>query len=113
MPFYKGKFSIEGKISYVEQEPFIFSDSLKKNILMGKEFNKDLYENVVEVCQLRRDIEEMADGEDQEIGEKGINLSGGQKARIALARALYQDFDLYLLDDPLSAVDSRVARLIY
>lgn len=56
---------------------------------MNKEYKKELYDKVVEVCQLKRDIEEMADGENQEIGEKGINLSGGQKARIALARALY------------------------
>ncbi len=77
LPFYKGGFSLEGKYAYVEQEPFIFSDSLKQNILMGKEYKKDLYEKVIEVCQLKRDIEEMVDGENQEIGEKGINLSGG------------------------------------
>lgn len=72
-----------------------------------------LYKKVIESCALKEDLKQLPDGDDTEIGEKGINLSGGQKARIALARAVYQSKDVYFLDDPLSAVDAHVGKHIF
>lgn len=97
--------NIQGNIAYVEQEPYIFSTTIKQNILFGKKFNEKLMDEVLEASQLTRDIQSFAKGIDTIIGERGINISGGQKARISLARALYSEADIYLLDDPLSAVD--------
>ena len=85
----------------------------RDNILFGKKFDKKKYEAVIEACALIPDLKVLPGGDKTEIGEKGINLSGGQKHRIALARACYSDADLYLLDDPLSAVDSHVAKHIF
>ena len=77
------------------------------------EFDPDKYDNIIQVCALLSDLDQMADGHNTFIGEKGINLSGGQKARICLARALYSDADVYLLDDPLSAVDTKVGEQLF
>lgn len=71
------------------------------------------YEKVIEACALKPDFRMLDNGDQTEIGEKGINLSGGQKQRISLARAVYADADVYLLDDPLSAVDSHVGKHIF
>ena len=87
--------------------------TLKKNILFGKEFNDKTYDQVVRCCALLDDLAQLADGDQTEIGEKGINLSGGQKQRVSLARAVYNDAEVYLLDDPLSAVDSHVGKHIF
>ena len=81
---------------------------MRDNILFGAEYDKERFSNVVEVCCLASDLEMLANGDLTEIGERGVNLSGGQKQRVNLARALYSDKDLYLLDDPLSAVDPKV-----
>jgi ATP-binding cassette, subfamily C (CFTR/MRP), member 4 len=97
----------------VEQEPFIFSGSIKDNILLGKVYDKDLFWKAVEVSQLSHDMEKFQKAEETVIGERGINISGGQKARISLARAIYSEADIYLLDDPLSAVDPQVASDIF
>ncbi|CAD8095839.1 unnamed protein product [Paramecium sonneborni] len=121
IPSYKGIMLIDGQIpsqnkvtiGYVEQEPFLFPDTIRNNILFGKKFNKTLYEKVTQVAQLESDFELMKFRDQTEIGERGITLSGGQKARISLARALYQTPDLYLFDDPLSAVDAKVAQNIF
>ena len=75
--------------------------------------NKDRYKRVIKVCELRRDLEIMGAGDETEIGEKGINLSGGQKARVGLARAVYANTEVYLMDDPLSALDANVKRAIF
>ncbi|CAI2362604.1 unnamed protein product [Moneuplotes crassus] len=102
-----------GSIAYVEQEPFIISGSIKDNILMGDHYDPDEFSKVLQVCCLDQDIANMEDGIDTEIGDRGVTISGGQKARISLARAVYSDADIYLLDDPLSAVDPEVAVKIF
>lgn len=86
---------------------------MRNNILFGRELDEQKLEEVVEVCQLNEDMKQLVHGLDTEIGERGVNISGGQKARISLARACYSEADIYLLDDPLSAVDPTVGELIY
>ena len=100
-------------MAYVEQEPCIFSDSVRNNILFGLPLDEDRLREVVRVCQLEQDLAQLASGLDSQIGERGVNISGGQKARISLARACYSDADIYLLDDPLSAVDPYVAKKLF
>ncbi|EAR89072.2 ABC transporter family protein (macronuclear) [Tetrahymena thermophila SB210] len=112
MPFYEGSFKFHGSIAYVEQEPYIFSSSIKDNITFGSQYEEEFYKQVLECCCLNDDIKQLDFGDQTQIGERGINLSGGQKARISLARAIYSKSDIYILDDPLSAVDSKVARHI-
>ncbi|KAF8698000.1 hypothetical protein HU200_035504 [Digitaria exilis] len=107
-----GSISSCGSIAYVPQVPWILSGSLQDNILLGKEFDPRRYKEVIHACALDVDISAMARGDMSHIGEKGTNLSGGQRARVALARALYQNSDVYLFDDILSAVDSQVASWI-
>ena len=102
-----------GTIAYVEQEPFIISSSIKENIILGRPYNHKKFLNALKVSQLDADIQRMSKGADTVIGERGINISGGQKARISLARAVFSDADIYLLDDPLSAVDPQVANGIF
>lgn len=109
-----GKASIKGSIAYVEQEPFIFSASVKENVAFGLEFDQARFDYAVKVSQLEEDVKNnFSNGADTIIGERGINVSGGQKARISLARAVYMDADIFLLDDPLSAVDPAVANAIF
>lgn len=100
-----GTKSIKGSIAYVEQEPFILPGTIKENILFGKIYDEEMFEFVVEASCLKTDLSLFKKGSDTVIGERGINISGGQKARISLARAIYSEADIYLLDDPLSAVD--------
>jgi ATP-binding cassette subfamily C (CFTR/MRP) protein 1 len=109
----KGHANVQGSVAYVSQQAWIRHMSLRNNILFGYPFSKKLYGKVVEGCALREDIAMLNDGEETEIGEKGINLSGGQKQRVNMARAVYADRDIYLLDDPLSAVDSHVGKHIF
>ncbi|XP_051154778.1 probable multidrug resistance-associated protein lethal(2)03659 [Leptopilina boulardi] len=113
LPVMKGIVKTVGQIAYVSQDPWIFSSSIRQNIIFAKPMDKQRYENVIKVCQLERDFALFPHKDQTIVGEKGINLSGGQRARIALARAVYADADIYLLDDPLSAVDARVGRLIF
>lgn len=108
-----GVIRTNGTKAYVEQEPFIVSGTIKENILLGSEYIEDLFNQTVEVCCLDTDLQKMANGADTIIGERGINISGGQKARISLARAVYSQADIYLLDDPLSAVDPDVAQKLF
>ncbi|XP_063563215.1 ATP-binding cassette sub-family C member 10 isoform X9 [Gorilla gorilla gorilla] len=91
------------------QEPWIQFATIRDNILFGKTFDAQLYKEVVEACALNDDLSILPAGDQTEVGEKGVTLSGGQRARIALARAVYQGKELYLLDDPLAAVDADVA----
>ena len=113
IPYYSGEFAKEGTISYVEQEPVLFSATVKENILFGREFDQEVYNNALRDSCLAADLELLENGEDTVVGEKGVTLSGGQKARVALARAIYGNADIYLFDDPISAVDSKVAKQIY
>nr|CTP81282.1 BMA-MRP-7 [Brugia malayi] len=109
----KGCIGVSGQIAIVSQEPWIQNSNLRDNVLFGKQFNQKYYDKIVEACALVKDLAILPNGDATEIGEKGINLSGGQKARVALARAVYQNRDNYLLDDPLSAVDSHVGKHIF
>ncbi len=81
--------------------------------MLGRDWNEQRFHYALKVSQLEKDLSLMGNGSDTVIGERGINISGGQKARISLARAVYSDADIYLLDDPLSAVDPQVANGIY
>jgi ATP-binding cassette, subfamily C (CFTR/MRP), member 4 len=100
-------------IAYVSQSPWIVSGTFKDNILFGKPFREDWFNEVVKACALEGDFNLLPDGERTFITERGANLSGGQRARISLARAVYSDADIYLLDDPLSAVDSQVGKHLF
>ncbi|KAF9974142.1 hypothetical protein BGZ73_002503 [Actinomortierella ambigua] len=102
-----------GRIAYVPQQAWIFNASVRDNILFGEPYFKERYENILAVCGLEPDLAILPAGDQTEIGERGINLSGGQKQRVSLARAAYADADVYLLDDPLSAVDAHVDRHLW
>lgn len=106
----RGTVELRGRVAYVPQQPWIYNATLRENILFGMAYDAERYNRVVEACALLSDFDVLPDGDQTEIGEKGINLSGGQKARVSLARACYQEADVYLLDDPLAAVDVHVAR---
>ena len=109
-----GTLAVSGSLAYTAAlESWIQNASLKDNILFGKPFEPDKYQNTLQVCALLSDLDLLPGGDMTEIGEKGINLSGGQKARVSLARAVYQDCDIYLLDDPLSSVDAHVGSHIF
>ncbi|VDP13339.1 unnamed protein product, partial [Onchocerca flexuosa] len=105
-----GSVDVIGSISYAPQQPWIQNLSLMDNILFGKPFNSERYETVLDACALKPDLATLPGGDQTEIGEKGINLSGGQKHRVSLARAVYANSNIVLLDDPLSAVDAHVGR---
>ncbi|CAH0551541.1 unnamed protein product [Brassicogethes aeneus] len=113
LPIKEGKMEILGKISFSSQEPWLFSASVRDNILFGNEYDEDRYERVIDVCALRADLAMFPFGDKTLVGEKGKALSGGQKARINLARCVYKRADIYLLDDPLSAVDAHVGKHLY
>ncbi|KAG0345643.1 Multidrug resistance-associated protein 1 [Podila humilis] len=104
----QGSVKVYGRMAYVAQQAWIINATLKENILFGNDFDQARYDHIVMACGLLPDIEMLPAGDLTEIGERGINLSGGQKQRVSLARAAYEDADLYLLDDPLSAVDAHV-----
>ncbi|TRZ13458.1 hypothetical protein HGM15179_013652 [Zosterops borbonicus] len=109
----EGEVAVKGSVAYVPQQAWIQNATLKDNILFGQAPNEEKYQNALEVCALKTDLEVLPGGDQTEIGEKGINLSGGQRQRVSLARAVYSSADIFLLDDPLSAVDSHVARHIF
>lgn len=113
LPIESGKLEVNGKISYASQEPWLFASSVRQNILFGLPMDKSRYREVVKVCSLTRDFEIWPEADKTIVGERGMSLSGGQKARINLARAIYRQADIYLLDDPLSAVDSHVGRHLF
>ncbi|XP_034960244.2 ATP-binding cassette sub-family C member 3 [Zootoca vivipara] len=108
-----GNVAVKGSVAYVPQLAWIQNATLKDNILFGHLHNEKKYQTVLEACALKQDLEMLPGGDQTEIGEKGINLSGGQRQRVSLARAVFSEADVYLLDDPLSAVDSHVAKHIF
>lgn len=109
----EGDNCVQGAFAYAAQEAWIFNATVKNNILFGIPFDEDRYDMVLDACSLKPDLAILPMGDQTEIGERGINMSGGQKQRISLARALYSDRDIYLLDDPLSAVDAHVGLHIF
>uniref|UniRef100_A0A8C5HF65 Multidrug resistance-associated protein 9-like n=1 Tax=Gouania willdenowi TaxID=441366 RepID=A0A8C5HF65_GOUWI len=113
MHLLQGSLTADGTFAYVSQQAWIFHGTVQENILMGQPFDQTKYDRVVEVCSLSADLEILPYGDQTEIGERGLNLSGGQKQRISLARAVYSNRDIYLLDDPLSAVDAHVGKHIF
>lgn len=113
IPCVAGQSALGGKVAYVPQQAWIQNDTIRNNILFGMPFDAARYERIVRACCLDADLSELPDGDRTEIGERGVNLSGGQKQRVSLARAAYADADLYLLDDPLSALDPKVAATVY
>ncbi|KAJ3584312.1 hypothetical protein NHX12_014808 [Muraenolepis orangiensis] len=104
---HNGVLKVKGQLTYASQQPWVFPGTIRSNILFGKEMNPSKYDHVIRACALKRDMELLPDGDMTLIGDRGATLSGGQKARVNLARAVYQDADIYLLDDPLSAVDAE------
>ena len=107
------KIYINGSISYVPQTPWIINDTVKGNILFNKEYDDERYQHIVNICELDKDFRSLTGGDFTEIGEKGVNLSGGQKIRISIARAVYSNSDIYLFDDPLSSLDPSIRNNIF
>ncbi|GAB6025823.1 hypothetical protein CHUAL_011804 [Chamberlinius hualienensis] len=110
---YSGKVFSGKTATYMPQEPWIFPSTVRQNILFGLPFDEQRYQQILSSCALDHDISQFLNGDSSKVDDKGLTLSGGQKARIALARAMYRNSDVYLLDDPLSAVDVRVGRHIW
>ncbi|TRY74496.1 hypothetical protein TCAL_15659, partial [Tigriopus californicus] len=108
-----GHINQSGTLAYVPQQAWIQNMTLKNNILFEKPFHGSRYKRTLEACALKDDLDILISGDETEIGENGINLSGGQKQRVSVARAVYSDSDVYLLDDPLSAVDAHVGRHLF
>uniref|UniRef100_A0AAX7TN60 Multidrug resistance-associated protein 4 n=1 Tax=Astatotilapia calliptera TaxID=8154 RepID=A0AAX7TN60_ASTCA len=113
LPYDTGTLKVIGQISYAAQQPWVFPGTIRSNILFGKQLNPKKYERVLRACALKKDLQLFPDGDLTLIGDRGATLSGGQKARVNLARAVYQDADIYLLDDPLSAVDAEVGKHLF
>ncbi|EEY64550.1 ATP-binding Cassette (ABC) Superfamily [Phytophthora infestans T30-4] len=109
----RGTVLVSGSVAYCSQQPWIQNMTVKDNILFGHPFERTKYEKVLDACALTRDLQSLPAGDRTEIGERGVNLSGGQQARIALARACYSDSSVYILDSPLSAVDAIVQNEIF
>jgi ATP-binding cassette subfamily C (CFTR/MRP) protein 4 len=114
LPFQKGGMSRRGKsIAYATQDPWIMDGTVRENIIMGLPFDPYFYDKIISACGLTPDIQRMQRGDETVVGDRGVQCSGGQKARIGLARAFYCNSEILLLDDPLSAVDTKVARSIF
>lgn len=108
-----GRVKVSGSKAYVPQSAWILTGNIRDNILFGSPYEKDKYDRTVKACALEKDFELFSNGDLTEIGERGINMSGGQKQRIQIARAVYQDADIYLLDDPFSAVDAHTGSQLF
>uniref|UniRef100_A0A674P9P2 Cystic fibrosis transmembrane conductance regulator n=1 Tax=Takifugu rubripes TaxID=31033 RepID=A0A674P9P2_TAKRU len=113
LPKEKGVLTVSGQMTYASQQPWVYPGTIRSNILFGKEMDPQKYERVLKACALKRDLQLLPEGDLTLIGDRGATLSGGQKARVNLARAVYRDADIYLLDDPLSAVDAEVGRHLF
>ena len=108
-----GTIDYQGSVIYLPQTAWVFSGTIKENILFGQPFEESKYERIIDVCALKEDFQRLPDGDQTVVGERGEVLSGGQQARVSLARAVYAEGDIYLLDDPLSAVDVKVGQHIF
>jgi ABC-type multidrug transport system fused ATPase/permease subunit len=113
LPALEGSVEVNGDISFLTQGGLLVNSTVRDNILFGLPYNEEHYQRTCEACELAADFKNLPEGDQTEVGEKGATLSGGQKARVGLARAVYADRPIYLLDDPLSAVDSRVGARIF
>lgn len=113
LPILNGTANINGEVSYGSQEPWLFTGTVRNNILFGLEYDRKRYQEVVKHCALMTDFEQLPEGDKTVVGERGSSLSGGQRARVNLARAVYKNANIYLLDDPLSAVDTHVGRHLF
>lgn len=108
-----GEVTLKGKIAYVPQQSWIFNATIRNNITFGASFDETRYKKAVDVAGMTRDMTLFPSRDLTEIGERGVNLSGGQKQRVALARAAYSGADVYLFDDPLSALDAHVGHEVF
>jgi ATP-binding cassette, subfamily C (CFTR/MRP), member 4 len=113
LPIYSGDVLINGDVSYGSQESWLFAGTVRNNILFGLPFDKLRYQETVKHCALLTDFQQLPHGDKTIVGERGAALSGGQRARVSLARAVYRNASIYLLDDPLSAVDSHVGKHLF
>jgi ATP-binding cassette subfamily C (CFTR/MRP) protein 4 len=113
LPIYSGDVVINGEVSYASQDPWLFAATVKNNILFGQQYNKTRYQEVVKHCALATDFQQLQHADKTFIGERGSGLSGGQRARVSLARAVYKPADIFIFDDVLSAVDAHVGQHIF
>ncbi|XP_074038034.1 probable multidrug resistance-associated protein lethal(2)03659 isoform X2 [Leptinotarsa decemlineata] len=113
LPLKSGNMDLKGRISYASQEPWIFVSNIRNNILFGQTFQEKRYNDVINACALSEDLAQFPYGDKTIVGERGTSLSGGQRARISLARAVYAEADIYLFDDPISAVDTHVGKKLF
>jgi ATP-binding cassette subfamily C (CFTR/MRP) protein 4 len=102
-----------GSLAYASQDPWVMDGTVKENITMGIAVDEKWYNQVVEACGLKMDFQQLRDGDQTIVGDRGVQCSGGQRARIGLARSVYRDPDVLVLDDPLSAVDAKVGRQLF
>ena len=108
-----GEVLVNGKVSYASQDPWVFEGTIRDNVVFVEDYNERRYKKVLKVCALERDLELLPHGDLTIVGERGVSLSGGQRARVNLARAVYRKADIYIFDDPLSAVDTHVGKHIF
>ena len=113
VPLASGQIAHQGRIAYVCQTPWVFSGTIRENIVFGEQYNYEAFQRAVEVCSLKEDLASLPSGDMTHVGERGVSLSGGQRARVNLARAVYFNADIYLLDDPLSSVDIKVSNELF
>nr|CAD7399248.1 unnamed protein product [Timema cristinae] len=113
LPATSGSVTVKGKLSYASQEPWLFAGTVRSNITFGEPYLEDRYKEVILICALERDLELLPHGDMTVVGDRGVSLSGGQRARINLARTVYRCADVYILDDPLSAVDTHVGKHLF
>ncbi|XP_064554775.1 ATP-binding cassette sub-family C member 4-like isoform X2 [Drosophila montana] len=113
LPIIDGSIFVQEELSYASQEPWLFTGTVRNNILFGEKYDQKRYQEVTRACALATDFQQMCKGDKTIVGDRGASLSGGQRARISLARAVYKPATIYLLDDPLSAVDAHVGRHLF
>lgn len=113
LPIKTGTVTLHGSVSFACQKPWLFTGTVRNNILFGQIYDRKRYKEVVKCCALQKDFEQLPMGDRTVVGERGASLSGGQRARISLARAVYKTASIYLFDDPLSAVDAHVGKHLF